>query len=147
MMKFLSYYGYTFVVLKEQRKSLKRLPFLPIDKIFNNRKEIIFNSSDTKHEGKEKARYNQILSTQIMMRELESCGFKLICSKPSSVPKNIQPLKKVKKIEYTTAEGENACYLMEDLENRIGKKINQFLVDKFNSSNSSQLIISNSNFP
>ena len=68
-------FGYSFVLKKEQRKSTKGLSYYPIERIYDEKNNMLFNSDTIELKGYEKTKYCRALTLSLMQQELTKKGF------------------------------------------------------------------------
>jgi len=142
-------FGYSFVLDKNVRRPQKGLAYFAIHRIYNNEMKLIFNEDDINLIGKEKKRYCQTRTLEIMMKCLENIGYKFFTiSTKKAERENLSSYKnltnvKIRRFELILNDNKYK-FDMEMMENSLGMDEYKNVLNGFKG-NVSHVILCNNN--
>jgi len=142
-------FGYSFILDKNVRRPQKGLAYFAIHRIYDNNMELLFNEDDINLSGKEKKRYCQTKTLEIMMNSLEKFGYKFYTiSTKKAERENLSSYKNLTNVKIRRFElivdGVTNKFDMEYLENTLGKDEYYNVLNEFKT-NISHVILCNNN--
>jgi hypothetical protein len=142
-------FGYSFVLDKNVRRPQKGLAYFAINRIYDNEMKLIFNEDDINLTGKEKKRYCQTKTLDLMMDHLESFGYKFFTiSTKKAERENLSSYKNLTNVKIRRFElmlnGTPMKFDMEMMENSYGMKEYYNVLNAFKA-NVSHVILCNNN--
>lgn len=81
-------FHYSFVVRREQRRAKKGVSYLPVEKIYDDQMNLIFDENTIDLKGYEKTKYCKILAVDVMNKSLEKLGYSFDYIKTNTVKKD-----------------------------------------------------------
>jgi len=142
-------FGYSFVLDKNVRRPQKGLAYFAIHRIYDNEMNLIFNEDDINLVGKEKKRYCQTRTLEIMMECLERNGYKFYTiSTKKAERENLSSYKNLTNVKIRRFElvwnGVQNKFDMEMMESSLGKDEYNNVANGFKA-NVSHVILCNNN--
>ena len=116
-------FKFTFVIQKNKRNSYKGLQYFPIEKVYNEKGEMIYDiDSINISVSEKKIRYCQIYVIELMRKELERFGyqFKKKQTKKAKKERNGHQPITLTKVKMMLRTSDMTKYSMDEMEQRIG---------------------------
>ena len=144
-------FNYTFVLDRNIRRPQKGLAYFPINRIYNGEMTLLFDAAQIHLVGKEKKRYCQTKTLQLMKQELElhNYNFSIISTKKAekdhlSEYQNLTN-EKIRSFEWKDVNGDSYKFEMEMLENGIGQEEYNNVLNSFKATTMNVIICNNGN--
>jgi len=142
-------FGYSFVLDKNVRRPQKGLAYFAIHRIYDDNMNLLFNEDDINLNGKEKKRYCQTKTLEIMMNCLEKYGYKFYTiSTKKAERENLSSYKNLTNVKIRRFElivdGVVNKFDMEYLESTLGEDEYYNVFNEFKT-NISHVILCNNN--
>jgi len=142
-------FGYSFVLDKNVRRPQKGLAYFAINRIYDNEMNLLFNEDDINLTGKEKKRYCQTKTLELMMYHLENLGYKFFTiSTKKAERENLSSYKNLTNVKIRRFElmlnGTQMKFDMEMMENSYGMNEYYNVLNAFKA-NVSHVILCNNN--